>query len=268
MILTLALAFSLAHASTEATDLFEKTFPRDNTFCYQNGKRVEILIRGETKFIEPSERGFGEFFFMRVGTDLTLLPLNSSRSDSLKFFRGAGTVCSKGMSFKVDKETAGVLFLKENKPFKEKLVVQFFDFTNLKPKDFIETIYTTDKVELTKTGFAFNSLDERIDSEMGKVTIAGLSYTYQDREFPKWMGYSSKGFEILGSLTFKRLPWKSFFKDEADFFQSTGWNPNKKEFANVVVYVAVNHTEKKTCLLLVPEKKKPTGDENWRCHTI
>ncbi len=44
-------------ASTDTKDAFDKSFPRDNTFCSYNDKRVEILIRGENKFTEPKEKG-------------------------------------------------------------------------------------------------------------------------------------------------------------------------------------------------------------------
>lgn len=269
MTLIILLLSGLLHASSDDMDMFEKTFPKDNTFCYQNGKRIEILIRGSTKYTEPNERGYGEFFFTRLdGQEPKLLPLNSTRSDSLKFFPGDSKVCTKTMGFSIDKETAGILLLKDDRPYKEKLVIQFFDLTTLTPKDHLETIYSTDKVKITKDGFVFNNLDEKIETVTGKIKIEGVEYTYQDREFPKWMSYTSKGFEVLSTMTYENFPTKMFFKDEADFLLTTGWNPTKREFMNNVLYVAVNHKLKKACLLVELQKKKLDGSEKWRCQGI
>lgn len=259
----------LLHAASDDMNMFEKTFPRDNTFCHQNGKRIEIIIRGSVKQNDPSERGYGEYFFTRLdGQEPKLLALNSERSESLKFFPGDSKVCTKTLGFSIDKETAGILLLKDNRPYKETLVIQFFDLTTLQPKNHLETNYATDKVNITKDGFVFNNLDEKIETTTGKIKIEGVDYTFQDREFPKWISYTSKGFEVLSTLTFENYPGKMFFKDEADFLSMMGWNSTKKEFMNNFIYVAVNHKLKKACLLVEAQKKKPDGSEKWRCHTM
>ena len=44
-----------AFAASDSKDAFDKSFPRDNTFCSYKGSRVELLIRGENKFTEPKK---------------------------------------------------------------------------------------------------------------------------------------------------------------------------------------------------------------------
>lgn len=256
-------------SSTEVKDLFEKTFPRDNTFCQNSKQRIEIIIRGETKYNDPIEKGFGEFFFVKdLSEKLFLLELNKGRSDSYKLFLGKGSECSKSFGYKIGDDTLAVLLLKENKPFKEKLVIQFFDYKSLIPKEFLETNYLTDKVKKTSNGFAFNTFSERYESEIGKVTINDVPYTYQDRDFPQWMGYSPKGFETLPDMTFAKLPWKKSFSDEADFLSFSAWDSKEKNFKNKFLYIAVNHSLKKGCILFLSERKKPTGSDPWRCQTL
>lgn len=264
----LVLLTGVQAATTNATNLFEKTFARDNTFCHNKTARIEILIRGETKYSEIHERGFGEFLFVNHPKKKILsLELNNSRSDSFRFFPGVSPMCSKGLGFKMDSKIA-LLLLKENRPFKEKLVIQFFDYDTLMPKEYIETNYVTSKAKKFNDGFAFNVLGERYESDMGKVKIEGVQYIYQDRDFPKWMSYSAKGFEILPSLTYEMWPWKKAFKDEADFLAMTGWDPVEKVFKNNISYIAVNHSIKKGCMLFVNAKKKVDGSESWRCQTM
>ena len=267
--LLLILGSTLTFAASEATNLFEKSFARDNTFCHNKTGRIEISIRGGSRFIEPVERGFGEYLFTRTDRKkITALELNSLRSDSFKFFPGVSPFCSKGQGYQIDDNTLAVLFLKENKPFKEKLVIQLFDFKALTPKEYVETNYSTNKAKKIEGGFAFNSFAERLDTDMGKVTIDGVSYTYQDREFPQWVGYTAKGFETLPSLTFQQFTWKEGFKDETEFLTLTGWDAKQKRFVNEFLYIAVNHAVKKGCLLFTKEKKKFDGTEGWRCQTM
>jgi hypothetical protein len=256
-------------AASESTDAFDKSFPRDNTFCSYKGSRVELLIRSESKFTEPKERGYGELIFYRHPPKRpSILNFNVSKADTFKLFNGVSPLCSKSHGYQIDDETMAILLLKENRPFKDKLVLQLFDLKTLSPKESIETNYLTDRAKKTKTGFAFNTYRENHNPEMGKVLIQGQEFIFQEKDFPQWVEYSNKSFSILSDLTFETLPWKNLFQDQEDFMTVTGWNPVEKNFSKKIVYFAINHKLKKRCLLFIESKQKLTGSESWRCQTI
>ncbi|WPU66450.1 hypothetical protein [Peredibacter starrii] len=267
ILLPLIFAAVSALAATEALNTFEKTYPRDNTFIYHKGKRLELMLRGYSKFTEPSERGFGEYFFYRLKDKPKLFTLNELRSDSFKFFSGTGTLCTKTLCYQIDQNNIAVLLLKENRPFKEKLTIQFLD-SSLNPTSFVETEYVTDKAVSRVDGFAIRTWTESLEKDMGQVKIENEDYIYQEREFPKWVGYSTRGFEVLPQDTFVNFPWKRFFKDEADFLTAAGWNATDKKFTKSLLLVGVNHKAQKRCIFLTDVKQKFTGSEGWRCQTI
>jgi hypothetical protein len=226
---------------------------------------VEFELRGPNKINDPKDRAFGEHLFYRNKTVLKPLPINADRMNSYRFFATKNGNCSKSHAFSMDKSTSAILFLKENRPYKGKLVIQLYDTVNHLPKEAIETEYSTDEVVAVKDGFAFRVVPERHDIDMGQIKIGDVTYTYQDRDFHPWMQYTSKGFETLGNMTYDRFDWKNHFKSEADFFENTGWNPGTKQFSNTYVYIAVNHALKKECVFVSPSKIKISGSEAWRC---
>lgn len=267
LILAILLApISYAKTSREVKLLVEKTFARDNTFCNFKNKTVEISIRGEGRYTEKRESPYGQIVLQKVKNNYTLLPVNKERFGRYKLLRGQSKICSKSVGVELNPQTSAILFLKENHPFKEKLTIQLYDTQLAEPKDVIETDYLTDKVELAPDGFHFRSLTERLERQIGKVTIAGNEYIFQDQDMSPWIGYSARGFETLASETYKKSPWKKFFQDETDFFMFTGWNPEEKKFNNPYVYTAINHKIKRECVLFSSgPHKKLNGSEFWRC---
>jgi hypothetical protein len=266
----LLLLFTMSlFAATDSTDAFEKTYPRDNTFCSYKNQRIELLIRGSNKFIESKDRGYGEFIFVRrAGKKPKLLELNNLRGDTFRFFLGTSPHCSKSHGYQMDPTTMAVLFLKENKPFTDKLVIQLFDLITLTPKNNIETNYPVDRALKITDGFVFRTVPEMFNPDMGKVKINGEEYIYQEKSFPLWINYTTAGFETSLEKTFSKSPWPKTFKDIDDFIAMTGWNASEKKFSKTVVYQAVNHKIKKTCLLIIEAKQKLAGTETWRCQAI
>lgn len=268
LILVLFMAFPI-WAATDSMNVFEQSYPRDNAFCSYKGKRIEILIRGMGKFTEQNERGYGEYLFYRFPPqDPRLMETNKLRSDSLKFFMGVSPLCSKSHGYKIDENTIAILFKKENRPFKDKLVIQLFDASKMEPKETIETNYLTEKAKKIEGGFAFSSFTEMLNPEIGKILINNDSYIFQEKEFPVWIAYTSRGFESLPDLTYERSPWKKSFKDKKDFLDASGWNETEKKFTKQIVYRATNHQLKMKCLLILEAKQKPTGNESWKCQAI
>ena len=256
----------LISGSVQANRLIEQTFPRDNAVCYVNKKRLEMSIRGDHRTTDPNEMGMGEHVLYSLGTKFDPLPLSQPETETYRLFKGKDPVCTRGQGFHLSNGTFAVLFLKENGPYKEKLVIQLFDAKSLLPKEYLDTEFLTDEAKKQKDGFAFLNHPERTDLDMGRVQIEGETFTYQDRIFSTWMSYSSKGFELLPSETYKALDVQNFYKTEAEFFTATGWDPQLKKFSNTTIYFAVNHALKKECILFTNARRKLTENEIWRCH--
>ena len=254
-------------ASTNSKDAFDKSYPRDNTFCALEGKRIEFLIRGGNKFTEPKEKGYGELIFYRQPSKKPRLLNSHNSGDTYRLFPGKNSLCSKSYAYKIDSSTYAVLFLKENHPFKDKLIIQLVDAKTLVPTELIETEYPTDESKIYKDGFAFRKLTETNSQDFGKVSIEGESFIFHEKVFPLWFLYTKKGFNLTEQLTYEEFPWKSHFKDQKDFLENAKWNTKDKTFENKTIYLAVNHKLKKECVLLAPAKQKLTGTEAWRCYT-
>jgi hypothetical protein len=268
-LLILLITFSV-YPRSASKNAFDKSYPRDNVFCGPRDKKIEILIRGESKFTEPKEKGYGELIFYRLPEKkASLIPLSDFKSDTFRFFLGTSPLCSKSHGYVLDPKTLCVLFLKENRPFKDKLVLQMFDAETLQPKEHIDTNLNVDKARISPHGFSVRAFNEVHQQDAGKVTIQDESFIYHEKEFPKWMDYSLKtSFETNPEMTFKKFPWRKSFKDMSEFYSLSGWDPQKKIFSREVIYLAVNHKSKKRCILFSENRLKIAGHENWKCHTI
>lgn len=265
-IITISLSLLFAAKSKNA---FEKSYPRDNTFCSYEGKRVEFQIRGESKYTDTREKGYGEFIFYRVDKkDPKLMALNDFRSDSFKLFLGKSKICSKSLAYGINSKTFAVLFLRENRPFRDKLVIQLFDIGAMEPANFIETPFSVDKVKKIAGGFSFRAFKDNHKLDAGKITINGTEYIYHEKDFSEWVTYQNNKFETNGELSFKNFPWKQYFKDINDFYSVTGWLPGEKKFTNEIIYLAINHKLERGCFLVSPSKEKLNGGEPWRCQDI
>jgi hypothetical protein len=253
-------------AASDSSNAWDKSFPRDNTFCSIGKEKVEISLRGSQKTIEPKERGYGDLIFYTIpNKEPMLLELNKNKSDTYRFLLGKETACSKSHGHVLDSSTFAVLLLKENKPFKDLLVIHKFDLKTLSPKGFIETNFPTDLAIKTTSGFAFRTTSVTEQTEVGQINIGEDRYIYQEKNLPIWINYTDKGFEIDPELTFSHFPWKEIINDKKEFFSLLGWNPKEKKFSNEKIYMAVNHKLKKNCLLISEIKQKISGTENWRC---
>ena len=255
-----------AESSRDTALLIEKTYPRDNTFCRFKNKLIEIEIRGDSRETETRDAGYGQYAFQKDDDQFSSLPINQNKFGRYRFFKGKSQACTKSLAVELDTQTMAILFLKDNRPFKEKLVIQLYDMQMATPKEVIETDYLADQLEIINGGFQFKSMSDRIDRKFGKVKIADHDYIFQDEDMSPTMKYTSKGFEILPEETFEKSPWKSFFKDKNDFFMFSGWNAEDKRFINSFVYTAVNHNLKRSCVLFSSTSQSTlTGNEFWRC---
>lgn len=266
MYILLLLLSSLAFGeSFEVRALKEKTYTRDNSYCKMGSRRVELQIKSETRLTERGERKYGDYVFYFPKKLGKLLPLGHDKLNSYRFFTGQNSLCSKSFGFPLEGDKLAVLFLKENRPFLDKLTFQIFNSKEVIPLDLVETDYTTDKAEASPGGFLFRTYVERVGLEMGKLKIDNTDYLFQDRDFPIWIKYTVKGFEVSLSDSFNKFEWVSYFKDQDDFLKAAQWDESLKKFKNTVLYIAVNHQQKKQCIYLSPTKVALTGSEAWRC---
>ena len=263
------LMMSLAFAETpNVRNLKEQTYTRDNTYCnLGSGKeKIEIQIRSIASKTEPDEKKYGEHILYYPTIKPKLLPLNSDNLNNYRLFEGKSQICSKSLAFMVDKDIVAILFLKENRPDRDKLTIQLFNTKNFAPDKVIETDFMTDEAEAFREGFIFNNFSLRDGLEMGKIQIQEKDLIFQDRDFPTWVRYDKTGFETLAEVTFDKFEFKSFFKDQKDFFISAGWDDKMKKFNKSVLYVAINKDHSLKCILLTETKSKLSGNEaDWHC---
>lgn len=264
MFIFLGIILSVAAMANEK-DLFEKTYPRDNSFCQIGTQRIELMVRGDHLRTEPKERSWGEHIFLRYDDEkLIVLPVNK-HSGLYRFFPGNPSSCTKGVGTRIGDKFA-VFIQKLNRPHKAQLLIQYFDPKTLAPLDTISTDYLADNAMAIKDAIVFRSHGPyRHDIEMGTVMIQGKKYLYQDHSFPIWIKLDKNGFSPEPSITFEKFSYKKYFKDEAEFRTATGWLESEKKFTRTKLYVALNHATKSKCILLVSEKTKLTGEEGWIC---
>jgi hypothetical protein len=263
-----ALFISLAFAEApEIRSLMETTYTHDNTYCKFGKQRVQIQIRGVASHTEPNEKNYGELMVIYPEDTPKVLPINQDKLHTYRLFSGKSALCSKSVGYPIGKDKVAILFLKENRPFMDKLVIQLIDAKTMAAEAVVESDYGSDLTEIAPEGFYFRTQDERTLGAMGKMKIQDVPYTHQERNFSYWVKYSAKGFEISGPVSFQNFQWKSYFKDENDFYQASGWDKTEMKFKNTFVNVAVNHGLKKECILMTAEKIKPDGSEpGWRCN--
>lgn len=256
-------------ADKDSSNLHEKTFARDNTFCHIDGKRLEILVRGSNRYTEVGEKLYGEVALSRTDSgEITSLPINDEQLGLIKFLPGKKSLCSKTQGYKIGPDSFGVVFSQENKPFASKLVIQLFDRKTLKPTKAVTTNYLVDTARPCDNGFKFQTSEEKADIEMGTIEIHGQKYTYQDRGFTYWVSYTDKGFKVLPKDSYESSPFIKAFKDQDDYLKKMYWSEKEEKFEHPMVYIAVNHQIKRGCIFISQTKIKPTGKEDWTCISI
>lgn len=266
MFTLLLLISSLFSQATEIRNLSEKTYTRDNTFCQIGSQRTQIQIRSVNSKTELGEKKYGEYVFYYPKVEAELLPINQDNLSNFQLFHGKSSLCSKSLGFKISPDKMAVLFLKENGIDPDKLTIQLFNLKDARPTEVIETEYITNEAKDFEGGFVFQTFTPRRSIELGKIKIADVNYTYQDRNFYYWVSYTKKGFEISLEKTFEESDMKDFFKNSLEFGKAIGWDEKSKSFKNSLLYLAVNHKEKKQCVLFAESAQKITGSEtDWIC---
>lgn len=246
-------------------DAFEKSYPRDNSFCQIGSKKFEIMVRGIPSHIEPADKMWGEHVFTRIDEGpVTKTPV-TSESGLYRFFQGNPSSCTKVVGTLIDGKFA-VLFQKNNRPHKNQVVIQYFDAKNFRPLETLHTPFLADKAMVKNNTFLIRThLPNRQEIEMGKVMLKEMKYLFQDHRFPVWVTISKDGFITNVEATYENFNYKSFFKTLDEFKLFSGWEESEKSFANKTLYVAINHEAKSKCILMVYEKKAFTGEESWIC---
>ena len=266
MLSLLLIISSLFVQATEMRNLSEKTYTRDNTYCKIGSQRIQIQIRSLSLKTEQDEKKYGEYVFYYPNITAELLPINQDHLSNFQLFHGKSSLCSKSLGFKISPDKVAVLFLKENGVDPDKLTIQLFNLKDTRPTEVIETEYITTDAKDFEGGFIFQTFTPRRSIELGQIKIADVNYTYQDRNFYYWVSYTKKGFEISLEKTFEESDMKDFFKNSLDFGKAIGWDEKNKSIKKSLLYLAVNHKEKKQCVLFAELAQKITGSEtDWIC---
>jgi hypothetical protein len=269
MIIFLFLLTINIFAQSEPSVSYENTFPRDNTFCLFNNKKIEIMIRGLQKNIEPKEKGYGELVYFRNGTRRPrLLSINQSGTDTFRLFNGKNSFCTKSFGLKLNNDTFALLLQRENRPYKDQLFIQFFDAKNLMPKGFLETNYPSQVARINPHGFSFETLEEKFKRFTGKLMINGLEFIVQENNLPYWVDYTEKGFLPNIELTYKEFPYPKIFSNFKDFIQTLEWDPLHKKFNKKFFYHAINHALQKNCFIFSKDSITDFGKHQWKCYDI
>lgn len=259
-----ALIFSLAALASDQ-DIFEKTYPRDNSFCQIGSKRIEIMVKGFQSHTEPKERMWGENVFARIAGEKPVKWPVTKESGLYRLFQGNPSSCTKTVGTLVGEKFV-IFFQKLNSPHKNQLIIQYVDPKTQTPLETVHTPYLSDKASVVKDGVVFRTHPQfRQEIEMGRVTIRGKKFLYQDHVFPIWVKLDQNGFTNDVAETFSDFSYKSFFKSEEDFLLSAGWQEGEKKFTNTKLYVAINHETKSKCIFLTDSKKQLSGEEGWIC---
>lgn len=266
MLFLILLASLYAQAELVFNPPYEGSFPRDNTYCSQDKVRVEFLIRGGSKYTQPDNRLYGENIFYQFKNEKPQY-LQTPEAGYFRLLKGKSTLCTKGHGYKINKDKHALLLLKENRPFKDKLLIQFFNAKTLRPEDAIQTTYQIDKARKIKNGFSFRTYPDHPLKELQQVEHESVKYLYQEKEFPTWIDYTEKGFALNPKKTFKDFQYKKFFKSEKDFLTHTGWNEAEKVFKKSFLFHGVSHQQKKECILFT-DKPDELLKEQWQCQAM
>lgn len=246
---------------------FDNSYPRDNTFCNYKGQRIEFQIRGIDKLTTKPDKNYGEFVFFKTKENPSkLIPLLDFNSDTFRLFPDKNNICSKSHAFPINESTFSILFLKENRPFKDKLMILFFNVTTMNASKVIETNYPVDLIKPSSDGFLIRSSGEKFDFTAGKITINGMTYIYHEKSFPVWIKFSSEKFQVMNKLTFEEFPWKNHFGNESDFYLHSGWDKKNEVFTKDRVIFAINHENKKECISIIDQGTDIKGSGSWICH--
>lgn len=241
--------------------LIDKTFARENTFCRTDDNRFEIEIRSFHQYTESKNDDYGESAFIVQKNKRSLLPINSLNLYRYRFLKGENSICNRAFSVTLANHRLGILFLRDNRPFKDKLSVLIYDQNSKKVVQVLDTEYSTDTATRLDSGFAFPHKKEELEIKMDHVDIEGTVYLYQERLLHYWIKFQDSQFEVDPELTFKHFKFRMFFQDSNHFLRESKWNAHKKEFDQGSFYIAVNHLKKKRCISF----NKELFPESWYC---
>lgn len=242
--------------------LIDKTFTRENTICRIEDNRIEIEVRSFHQYSESKNDNYGESAFLVNQNKRSLLPINSLNLYRYRFMKGESEYCNRAFAVKLSTYHYGILFLRDNRPFKDKLSVLIYDQKSKEALQVLDTEYSTDTAIKLSSGFAFPYKKEDLEIKMNHIQIDGTVYLYQERQFHYWIKFQDNKFEIDPEITRENFKFQKYFKDQEQFLKEAGWNTQKKEFEQASFFIAVNHSKKKSCITFQKDLSRP---ENWLC---
>jgi len=260
MFFAFALLLSLSALSEDSK--LDSTFRRTNSFCKIDGEKFEFSIRGDQETIEPQDAQWGQWIFIE-GKELVRFENFPFR---VRAYPKSSKYCTKTSLFKIDKNKYAHLYLKDNRPSQETLLIQVYNSKEKKSENFIDTNLEADDVQEYKDGFSFEASLNSHSSYLHKTSFEDRTYIIQSRAFKQQMYYSKDGLVVDEELSFERSPWKIGFNNLKEFLERTSWDETERKFQKTWAYLAISHSGKKRCMLFSNTEVRPTTiDSSWLC---
>lgn len=216
-----------------------QSYSHDNTYCRLGERSIEIEVRSSEKYTLPDEAEYGEFIMIKNQDKTLKVALDPQKIGRYRLLKGESANCSKALSLPMNEEQLAIFFLKDNKPFKDKLLVLNFNFKTSEFSRF-ESPYMTDTARIQDGKLYFESAAEDCEKKSGHVVIQDKKHNFIEKELEPWISYDGRSFKLDESLTYMEFEWKHLFPDAKSFFQHM---KRKKKFI-----IATNFEAKSTCI--------------------
>lgn len=220
-------------------NVFSQTYSHDNTFCRLGENSIELEIRSSEQYTHPDESEYGEFLIIKQ--DQKLQKVVPHKIGRYRLLKGVDANCSKSLSLRLNEEQLAIFLLKNNKPFKDLLVILNYNF---KTKEFstLETQYRVNEARINDGKLIFESASEDCEKRIGQVTIDNQKYNFIEKEFEPWYSFDGNQFKLDESTSYMEFEWRYLYPDTRTFYQHM---KRQKKFM-----IATNFASNRACIAL------------------
>lgn len=243
-ILLLASLFARAESS-----LFEKTYPRDNTFCRAGQKSIEVKIKSHEQYAEYQDNVYGDKLFLLTGDKVKDVDLDDEGIGRYRFLRGENSVCSKALSLSLGNGEVAIFLSKENRPHEDTLTILYYNFrTN--DYEVISTDHRVNNAYIVDGKLVFKLKADSCLQKTGHTLIDGKRFVYSQKDFEPWISFDGKHFAVDKNLTFGKFDGRDYYLNYDEFVLHKG--------KSKIVRYAINSNLKTRCISF-------SENDNWKC---
>ncbi len=215
------------------------TYSHDNTYCRLKDESIEIEVRSHDQYTIPEESEYGEFIHVKQNNKLQKIQMSPNNIGRYRLLKGESANCSKSLSLPLNNEQLAIFFLKDNKPFRDKLVVLTYNFQT-QNHAVLETSYMTEKAKIQEGKLFFESASEDREKRIGQVIISDKKHNFMEKTYEPWMKFEGEKFELDQHVSFMEFEWRHLYPDANSFFRHM---KRQKKFI-----IATNFEAKSTCI--------------------